>query len=89
MTDPIGAAVIAAFASVIGSVLTFIVGIRSVKRSVATSNGVPLGALVESRLSRVEQHLDRIEVSLGEIRERLAFEEGRAHARAWPSAPTQ
>ena len=78
VSDITTAALIAAIASVIGSVLTFIVGLRSVKRSIATSNGVPLGALVESRLTRMEAQLDRIESSLGDVRERLAFTEGRA-----------
>jgi hypothetical protein len=42
MNDVVAAAAIAAFASVIGSVLTFIVGLRSIRRSVSTSNGEPL-----------------------------------------------
>lgn len=37
MSDAIGAALIAAVSSVVGSVLTFIVGIRQIRRSVSTS----------------------------------------------------
>jgi excisionase family DNA binding protein len=43
MSDLLAAALIAALASVTESVLTFIVGIRSVRRSVSTANGEPLG----------------------------------------------
>ena len=77
MSDAIGAAVVAAFASVIGSLLTFIVGIRSIRRSVSTSNGEPLGRVLESRLDRVERRLDGMDRSIGEVREWLAFREGR------------
>jgi len=37
VSDAIGAALIAAVSSVVGSVLTFIVGIRQIRRSVSTS----------------------------------------------------
>jgi DHA2 family multidrug resistance protein-like MFS transporter len=50
MSDVVTAAVIAALASVVGSVLTFIIGMRSVRRSVSTS-GFPvflLGSVVFS-----------------------------------------
>lgn len=84
MTDGIAAALIAAFALVVGSVLTFIVGIRSLRRSVSTSNpnGVPLGALVEARFERLDKHLERMDGSLADVRERLAFAEGRTSASA-------
>ena len=90
MSDPVVAALIAAAASVVGSVLTFVVGIRSLRRSVATSNGVPLGRLLEARLDQLEQRmretgerLDRVEVSLMEVREWLAFREGRDRPPIW------
>jgi hypothetical protein len=83
MNDAIGVALIAAVSSVIGSVLTFIVGIRSVRRSVSTSNGVPLGRLLEARLDRVERRLDGMERSLGDVREWLAFREGRERPPLW------
>jgi hypothetical protein len=79
--DAIGAALIAAVSSVVGSVLTFIVGIRQIRRSVATSNGTPLGSALDDRLEHIELRLTRIEDSLGGVCERLAFEEGRP----WPS----
>ena len=83
MSDVLAVALIAAFASVAGSVLTFIVGIRSVRRSVSTSNGVPLGRLLEARLDRVERRLDGMERSLGDVREWLAFREGRERPPLW------
>jgi hypothetical protein len=52
MSDVLAGALIAAFSSVTGSVLTFVVGIRSIRRSVSTSNGAPLGPLLEARLDR-------------------------------------
>jgi hypothetical protein len=83
MSDFLVAALIAAFASVIGSVLTFIVGIRSIRRSVSTSNGEPLGRALEARLDRVERRLDGMERSLGDVREWLAFREGRERPPLW------
>jgi hypothetical protein len=83
MSDVIAAAVIAAFASVVGSLLTFIVGIRSLRRSVGTSTGVPLGRALEARLDRVERRLDGMERSIGEVREWLAFREGRERPLLW------
>jgi membrane protein YqaA with SNARE-associated domain len=83
MSDAIAAAVIAAFASLVGSVLTYIVGIRSVRRSVSTSNGEPLGRVLEARLDRLEQRLDGMERSIGEVREWLAFREGRERPPLW------
>ncbi len=59
---------IAAFASVIGSVLTFIVGIRSIRRSVSTSNGEPLGRVLEARLDRMERRLEGMDRSIGDVR---------------------
>jgi hypothetical protein len=84
MNDAITTAVIAAFASVVGSLLTFIVGIRQIRRSVSTSNGAPLGPALESRLEHIDVRLMRIEDSLGEVRERLAFEEGQSWPARWP-----
>jgi len=90
VSDIVAAAVIAALASVAGSVLTFIMGIRQVKRSVSTANGAPLGPALDSRLEYIEFRLARIEDSVVEVRERLAFEEGRSWPRRWPPpAPTQ
>jgi hypothetical protein len=83
MSDVIGAAVVAAIASVIGSVLTFVVGIRSLRRSVSTSNGEPLGRVLEARLDRIERHLDGADRSIGEVREWLAFREGRERPPLW------
>ncbi|HEY3024369.1 MAG TPA: hypothetical protein VGK11_12145 [Actinomycetota bacterium] len=84
MSDAIGAAVIAAVSSVVGSVLTFIVGIRQVKRSVSTASGTPLGPALDGRLELIEYRLKRIEDSLGDVRDRLAFEEGRSWPTPWP-----
>ena len=83
MSDAISAAVIAAFASLIGSLLTFIVGIRSVRRSVSTSNGEPLGRVLEARLDRVDRRVDALDRSIGEVREWLAFREGRERPPLW------
>jgi hypothetical protein len=83
MNDILAAAMIAAFASVISSVLTFIVGIRSIRRSVSTSNGEPLGRVLEARLDRVERRLDTMNQSVGEVREWLAFREGWERPPLW------
>jgi membrane protein YqaA with SNARE-associated domain len=83
MNDAIAAAAIAAFASVIGSVLTFIVGLRSLRRSMSTSNGEPLGQVLEARLDRIEHRLDGMGRSIGEVREWLAFREGRERPPFW------
>jgi hypothetical protein len=83
VNDVIGAAAIAALASVIGSVLTFIVGLRSVRRSVSTSNGEPLGRVLEARLDRIERRLEGLDRSVGEVREWLAFREGRERPPLW------
>jgi hypothetical protein len=83
MSDVIAAAVIAAFASVVGSLLTFIVGIRSLRRSVGTSTGEPLGRALEAKLDRMERRLDWMERSIGEVREWLAFREGRERPPFW------
>jgi hypothetical protein len=79
VSDVVIAAVIGAMASVIGSVLTYLVGIRSIRRSVSTSNGAPLGPHLESRLERLERRLDGMERSIADVREWLAFREGREH----------
>jgi hypothetical protein len=83
MSEGVTAALIGASASVIGSVLTYLVGIRSVRRSVRTSNGVPLGRLLEARLDRVERRLDGMERSITDVREWLAFREGMARPPLW------
>jgi len=83
MNDVVAAAAIAAFASVIGSVLTFIVGLRSIRRSVSTSNGEPLGRVIETRLERLERRLHEMDRSIGEVREWLAFREGRERPPLW------
>jgi hypothetical protein len=83
MSDILAAALIAAFSSVIGSVLTFIVGIRSIRRSVSTSNGEPLGRVLEARLDRLERRLDGMQRSIGDVREWLAFREGRERPPFW------
>ena len=83
MSDGVTAALIGATASVIGSVLTYLVGIRSVRRSVSTSNGAPLGRLLEARLDRVERRLDGMERSIADVREWLAFREGRERPPLW------
>jgi hypothetical protein len=79
----VAAAAIAAFASLIGSVLTLIVGLRSIRRSVSTSNGEPLGRVLEGRLDRLERRLDGVDRSVGEVREWLAFREGRERPPLW------
>jgi hypothetical protein len=63
MSDATSAAAIAAFASVMGSLLTFIVGIRSVRRSTSTSNGEPLGRVLEARLDRADRRVDALDRS--------------------------
>lgn len=83
MSDAISAAVIAALASVMGSLLTFIVGFRSIRRSVSTSNGEPLGRVLEARLDRVDRRVDALDRSIGEVREWLAFREGRERPPLW------
>jgi hypothetical protein len=90
VSDVVAAAVIAALTSLAGSTLTFIVGIRQIRRSVSTSNGSPLGPALDSRLEHIDVRLMRIEESVGEVRERLAFDEGRSWPRRWPPpAPPQ
>jgi hypothetical protein len=83
MSETVTAAVIGACASVVGSLLTYLVGIRSVRRSVGTSNGVPLGRLLETRLDRVDGRLDGMERSIADVREWLAFREGRERPPLW------
>lgn len=83
MSDAISAAAIASLASVMGSLLTFIVGIRSLRRSMSTSNGEPLGRVLEARLDRVDRRVDALDGSIGEVREWLAFREGRERPPFW------
>jgi hypothetical protein len=83
VSESVTAALIGAGASVIGSVLTYLVGIRSLRRSISTSNGVPLGRLLEARLDRVDRRLDGMEHSVAEVREWLAFREGRERPPLW------
>jgi hypothetical protein len=83
MSEAVTAALIGATASVIGSVLTYLVGIRSLRRSLSTSDGAPLGALIEARLDRVERRLDGMERSIADVREWLAFREGRERPPFW------
>ena len=58
----------------------FIVGIRSLRRSVTSSDGVPIGRYVETRLGSLERRLERIEHSLLDVREVVAYERGRTAA---------
>jgi hypothetical protein len=76
MSEAVSVALIAAGASVAGSVLAFIVGMRSLRRSVSSSDGVPIGRYVETRLNGLERRLERMEGSLTEVRESLAYERG-------------
>lgn len=88
MSDAVAVALIAAGASVTGSVLLYIVGVRSLRRSVSSSDGVPIGRFVETRLGGVERRLERLEESLSEIREFLAYERGRTAGSLWsPATP--
>jgi hypothetical protein len=81
VSDVVAAAAIAVLVSVGGSVLTFIVGIRQVKRSVLTASGAPLGPALDCRLEQIELRLTRIEDSLEDVRKHVVFEEGRS----WPT----
>jgi hypothetical protein len=83
MSDVVAAAIVAAVGSMFGSVLTFVVGIRSLRRSVSTSNGEPLGRVLEARFDRIERRLDGLDRSVGELREWLAFREGRDRPPFW------
>lgn len=83
MSDAVTAALIAAGASVTGSVLAYVLGIRSLRRSVSSSDGVPLGRYVESRLGGFERRLESMENSLTELREFLAYERGRRAGSLW------
>jgi hypothetical protein len=83
VSDPIAVALIAALASVVGSVLTFIVGIRSLRRSVSTANGEPLGRVLEARLDRIEGRLDGLDRGFRDVREWLAYREGRDRPPFW------
>lgn len=76
-------ALIAAGASVTGSILAFIVALRSLRRSFSSSDGVPIGRFVETRIGGVEYRLERVEKSLTEIRESLAYQRGRSAVPLW------
>jgi hypothetical protein len=92
MSEANASALIAAAASVTGSILAFVVALRSLRRSVSSSDGVPIGKFVESRLGGVERRLERIEESLSEVRELLAYQRGRAASSLWSpeeSTPAQ
>jgi hypothetical protein len=84
MSDVLAAAPLAVIVSIVGTILTFVVGIRSVKRSVLTASGTPLGPALDGRLEQIERRLTRIEDSLRDVRDRLAFEEGRSWPTHWP-----
>jgi hypothetical protein len=86
MGDGVTAAIIGATASAIGFVLTYLVSIHSVRRSVSTSNGAPLGPLLEARLDRLEGRLDRMERSLADVREWLASAKAENACRSGRSA---
>jgi hypothetical protein len=83
VSDVIAAALIAALASVVGSVLTFIVGIRSLRRTVSTASGEPLGRVLEAKLGRIERRLDGLDRAVGQVREWLAYREGRDRPPFW------
>jgi hypothetical protein len=90
MSEAVGSALIAASASVTGSILAFIVAMRSIRRSVSSSDGIPIGKFVETRLGGVERRLERIGQSLSEVREHLAYQRGRAGPSLWlPEDPTR
>jgi excisionase family DNA binding protein len=83
MSEAVASALIAAAASVTGSILVFIVAMRSVRRSVSSSDGVPIGRFVDTRLGGVERRLEHIEGSLSEVRELLAYQRGRGASALW------
>lgn len=80
MSDSVISALIAAGASVTGSILAFVVALRSLRRSISSSDGVPIGRFVETRIGGVERRLEAIDKSLSEVRESLANERGRTAA---------
>jgi hypothetical protein len=89
MSEAVVSALIAAGASVTGSILALIVAMRSVRRSVSSPDGIPIGKFVESRVGGVERRLERIEESLSEVRELLAYQRGRVASSLWsPEDPT-
>jgi hypothetical protein len=83
MSEAVASAIIAAAASVTGSILAFIVALRSLRRSVSSSDGVPIGRFVETRIGGLERRLDRVEESLSELREFLAYQHGRTEVSIW------
>jgi hypothetical protein len=80
VSDSVISALIAAGASVTGSILAFVVALRSLRRSISSSDGVPIGRFVETRMGGVERRLEAIERSLSEVRESLAYDRGRSAA---------
>jgi hypothetical protein len=78
VSDSVTSALIAAGASVTGSILAFVVALRSLRRSISSSDGVPIGRFVETRIGGVERRLEAIEKSLSEVRESLAYERDRS-----------
>ena len=77
MSDSVISALIAAAASVTGSILAFVVARRSLRRSISSSDGVPIGRFVETRIGGLERRLEAIDRSLSEVREALTYERGR------------
>jgi hypothetical protein len=88
MSEAVASALIAAGASVTGSILAFIAALRSLRRSNSSSDGVPIGRFVETRMGGLERRLERIEESLSEVREFLAYQRGRTTGALW-SPPSQ
>lgn len=76
-------ALIAAGASVTGSILAFVVALRSLRRSFSSSDGVPIGRFVETRIGGLERRFERLEKSLAAVRESLAYQRGRSSAPLW------
>ena len=89
MSETVASALIAAAASVTGSILAFIVALRSLRRFVSSSDGVPIGRFVETRVGGVERRLERVEESLSELREFLAYQHGRTGASIWTPPATR
>jgi hypothetical protein len=83
MLDSSRAALIGDIASVIGSALTYLVAIRLLRRSVSTTNGAPLGPLLETRLGGLEHCLKRLKRSLSEVSELLAHQRRRSASSLW------
>lgn len=65
-------AIIAAFPPTLAAVLVYLANNRSLRRTVGDSDGLPLARVVE----RLDEKLDRIEASVGDVSERVARLEG-------------